>query len=445
MNGFFIAVLALIGLLVVANCWLGWQLLRQNGRILLRLDELEKRLDALEFGESDEPAGLPVGSAAPDFMLPDLAGDQKSLAQFHGQPLLLIFFNPACGFCRDLAPKLAALFGVRRQAERDAALDNPAGTVAPIPSAVTAGAVQNDSDRSSNRVPLLLIISAGDAETNRQFFSEHKVHCPVLLQKESEVAAAYRARGTPTGYFISREGKIASELAVGAEALLALANRGVHAPSRAVVGTSPNTLSDEAKGSSHEKNHVAVPAGEGADRDERGARAPHSDTLPTDGRVTRLGNRSLARSKLKRDGLKAGTSAPNFRLPRVDGDGDVSLEALRGRRVLLVFSDPHCGPCNVLAPQLEQFHREHTELALVMISRGEPKENRAKVKEHALTFPVLLQAHWEISRRYAMFATPIAYLIDEAGIITNDVAVGMESILNLTATAGTLVGDPAEA
>ena len=67
----------------------------------------------------------------------------------------------------------------------------------------------------------------------------------------------------------------------------------------------------------------------------------------------------------------------------------------------------------------------------MVISRGEPKENRAKVRKHGLTFPVVLQPHWEISRRYAMFATPIAYLIDEAGVITRDVAVGEDAILNL--------------
>ena len=63
-----------------------------------------------------------------------------------------------------------------------------------------------------------------------------------------------------------------------------------------------------------------------------------------------------------------------------------------------------------------------------MISREEPKENRAKVKEHGLPFPVVLPAHWEISRLNAMFATPIAYLIDEEGIISPDVAVGKEPI-----------------
>jgi hypothetical protein len=70
-----------------------------------------------------------------------------------------------------------------------------------------------------------------------------------------------------------------------------------------------------------------------------------------------------------------------------------------------------------------------------MISKGEPKENRAKVKEHGLTFAIVLQQQWEISRRYAMFATPIAYLIDEQGIIARDVAMGVECILDLMVSA----------
>ena len=114
-------------------------------------------------------------------------------------------------------------------------------------------------------------------------------------------------------------------------------------------------------------------------------RCNHGDAL-----VSRFSNRSLARSKIKRDGLKAGSSAPDFRLPRLDG-GELSLKELRCRRVLLVFSDPECGPCNTLVPKLEKFHREQAEISVVMISRGEPKENRAKVKEHRLTFPVVLQ------------------------------------------------------
>src|SRR5881296_37242 len=86
---------------VAGGGWLGWQLLRQNGRILLRLDELEKRLNELEFGGADEPESLPIGSEAPAFELADLSGERKSLGRFRGQSVLLIFFNPECGFCRD--------------------------------------------------------------------------------------------------------------------------------------------------------------------------------------------------------------------------------------------------------------------------------------------------------------------------------------------------------
>ena len=387
MNGLLILAIAATWLVLVAACSVGWQLLRQNGRMLLRLEELEKRLNELEFGGADEVAGLPLDSLAPDFDLPDLAGERKTLAQCRGQTVLLIFFNPSCGFCRELLPKLVALNSERAEAGRNP--NNPASN--------------GETHSEQPTWPHLLIISTGDLEANRQLFNQHKVACPVLLQKEMEVATAYKANGTPTGYLINSEGKIASELAVGGEALLAL-------------------LTDQSKiKTQNSKIDQSAPAGNGEER------------------ATRFSNRSLARSKIKRDGLKAGTRAPDFRLPRLDG-GELSLGELRGQRLLLVFSSPHCGPCNTLAPQLEKFHRGHPDLQMVMVSRGEPNENRAKVKEYGLTFPVVLQQQWEISRLYAMFATPMAYLIDGAGVIVQDVAVGVEPIVSLMEKAKEPVG-----
>jgi peroxiredoxin len=385
MSQFLIVGLVLGWSAILAGWWLGWQLLRQNGRILLRLDELENRLNELEFGSAEEPKGLPPGSEAPAFELPNLAGERKSLAQFRGQPVWLIFFNPNCGFCREMVPKLAAI-----QSQRSEGRGHRLG---------------------GEQHPLLLVVSSGDAEKNRQLFAEHRFTSPVMLQHDGEAAKAYQTHGTPSGYLIDPEGKIASELAVGAEALLKLATepRSSRGHEAHTSSSQPSTLNAQ----------------------------PESENLLTsgaadaNGRVNRFGNRSLARSKIERDGLKAGTPAPDFRLPRLDGRGELALRELRGRRVLLVFSSPHCGPCNTLAPELEKFHRAHPELEVVMISKGEPKENRAKVKEHGLTFPVVLQQQWEISRRYAMFATPIAYLIDEAGTTVHDVAVGTDAILKL--------------
>ena len=72
----------------------------------------------------------------------------------------------------------------------------------------------------------------------------------------------------------------------------------------------------------------------------------------------------------------------------------------------------------------------------MMISRGGEEANRNKISELGLTFPVVLQRHWEISRAYGMFATPIAFLVDANGVIVSDVAVGGEPILQLADSAG---------
>jgi peroxiredoxin len=355
-------------LIVGMGCWLGYQLVRQNGRILLRLEALEEQLTQLteasapiSLAESTRPRGLSVGSMAPAFELPDLNGGCMALNQFQGRRVLLLFFNTSCGFCRQMAPDLAAL----------------------------------PWDGTDER-PVPLVVTTGDAEENRKLVKEYGIHCPVLLQKQMEVASLYQAGGTPMGYLIDEEGRIASEIAVGAQALLALTR-----------------LSSAA---TEQKGQEAVMSG--------------------NERKVYKGNRSLTNSHINRNGLPIGVRAPDFCLPRLDG-GELSLKEYRGRRVLLVFSDPGCGPCNQLAPELEQWHRHSPDLNILMVSRGAPEVNQAKVAEHRLTFPVVLQRQWEISRDYGMFGTPIGYLIDEEGIIAADVAVGMEPILRLVSGAAT--------
>ena len=143
----------------------------------------------------------------------------------------------------------------------------------------------------------------------------------------------------------------------------------------------------------------------------------------------------LKKSRLIRDGLKAGAVAPDFQLPRIEGT-EVSLAQYRGRRVLLVFSDPKCGPCNELAPKLQQHHAQRAACDIIMVSRGGVDANLHKMAEYGITFPVALQKQWEISRLYGMFATPIAYLIDEEGIIAAPVAVGPDRILALLEQSG---------
>src|SRR5262249_5298112 len=139
-------------------------------------------------------------------------------------------------------------------------------------------------------------------------------------------------------------------------------------------------------------------------------------------------------------GLPPGTVAPDFTLPALAG-GTLSLAQFRGRPVLLVFSDPKCGPCSQVMPELEQFHRRTEAAQVLLVSRGEWVENAAKAEDHGLTLPIVLQKQWEISRSYAMFATPIAYLIDAEGRIAADVAAGAEPIRALLDRAAALAHD----
>src|SRR5258708_28838360 len=96
-------------LLIGVGTWLGFQLVRQNGRLLLRLETIEKQLAPRAGAKAREAGGLPVGMAAPDFELPDLTGIRHTLSDFRDRHVRLIFFNPQCGYCTKMAPDLAAL------------------------------------------------------------------------------------------------------------------------------------------------------------------------------------------------------------------------------------------------------------------------------------------------------------------------------------------------
>jgi peroxiredoxin len=111
----------------------------------------------------------------------------------------------------------------------------------------------------------------------------------------------------------------------------------------------------------------------------------------------------------------------------------VSLEEYRGKRVLLVFSDPNCGPCEQLTAKLAELHEEHRDnnLQILIVGRGDAEDNRRKAEAHKLRFPVVLQRRWELSRQYGIFATPVAFLVDEKGVIAKDVAKGVDEIMAL--------------
>ena len=120
-------------------------------------------------------------------------------------------------------------------------------------------------------------------------------------------------------------------------------------------------------------------------------------------------------SRLGRNGLKPGKKAPDFTLPSVAGT-EVALSSFAGRRVLLVFVQPGCGPCRHIAPELNRLHGKG-EVQVVVVSNGDSEANKKWAGEVQARFPVVTQERLSLSRRYEAFATPFAFLIDEKGVI----------------------------
>ena len=116
--------------------------------------------------------------------LPDLDGNTVELADFRGEQTLVLFWNPGCGFCQQMLPDLK---------EWEA--------------------------NSPEDAPKLLVVSAGSEEANK----EMGLTSPVLLDQQFAVGRAFGASGTPSAVLVDAEGKVASEVAVGAPGVLELA------------------------------------------------------------------------------------------------------------------------------------------------------------------------------------------------------------------------------
>jgi len=402
-------------LLILVSLWFGfYQLFKQQGRILLRLDRLEHPPHSPHAQQelSDQQAeagGLPVQSDFPPFALPDLTGRLMNLADLRGRRVLVVHWNFECGFCDSIAPQLARL--------------------------ESAFAKQNAQ---------LLLLAHGEARPNLDGAAEHGLKCPILLMQGKEETGAFEQEGTPVAYLIDEEGRVAAPVGRGAERVLALALElaGTQAEAGETVPGEPPS--------------GALPAGPATPETP----PPHRLRLPRfllkhdiglgdvikrftsalgiktcvgcERRATVL-NRWLVLSGIGGTGLKAGTPAPAFELPDLAGRS-VSLEQYRGRRVLLLFSDPQCGPCDELAPYLVRLHRERARdgLGVIVVGRGSLEENRRKAQEHGMDFPVLLQdKKWKVSKEYDILATPAAFLISADGVIAKDAAVGRDAIMAL--------------
>jgi len=229
-------------------------LLRQNGRLLLRIEALEERLEMGELqpgAESTTPEiGLPVGSPAPLFSLPGLYGETLTLEFLRaaGNPTLLFFMHPGCGPCEALVPEVTAW-------QRDHASD-----------LTTA------------------IVSLGDEDENRTKFGAQGL-TQIMLEQNLEVSNAYEASGTPSAVLIDADGTIGSSVAAGAEQIRNLVAR--------VVGRrSPELLPMAAPAPAENRSGNGAAVQASAPTAAIGSPAPSIELQDLKGRTTDLGKLS---------------------------------------------------------------------------------------------------------------------------------------------------------
>jgi peroxiredoxin len=235
-----------------------------------------------------------------------------------------------------------------------------------------------------------IVVTTGDPHRNRRIFAHHGIDCPVLVQEDMELADLHAVAGTPLAYLADEQAMTIELPLVGAEAILNVLEGSVEVKRRDIHGN----------------------------------------------QVTRRLVRSRGDSLVEYSGLPAGTPAPDFLLPGLQGE-PLSLRERRGHRVFLLFVDPDCLSCRQSLLDLERNHREETDLRTLIVSRGSFEANRELVAELGITIPIGIQRYWDTSRAYRTMATPAAFLIDEGGYITRGVALGRDAILDLLEDAAT--------
>ena len=107
----------------------------------------------------------------------------------------------------------------------------------------------------------------------------------------------------------------------------------------------------------------------------------------------------------------------DFRLPGAAG-GEVRLQALRGKVVVLNFWSTWCGPCRAEMPVLEKLAREMGERVEVVAISDEAGETvRGFLAKNPLGVRVALDVRRETFQHYGVVAIPQTFVVDGEGVL----------------------------
>jgi peroxiredoxin len=128
---------------------------------------------------------------------------------------------------------------------------------------------------------------------------------------------------------------------------------------------------------------------------------------------------------IENSSLKVGDTAPDFELTSLEGE-TIRLSQFKGRPVLLCLGATWCPDCRKEAPLVEELHRAHPELVVLLVDSNEgPDIVQNFANEFDITHPILLDQDGSVSKLYQIFAIPTGLFIDMDGIIQAKIIEGV--------------------
>jgi peroxiredoxin len=143
--------------------------------------------------------------------------------------------------------------------------------------------------------------------------------------------------------------------------------------------------------------------------------------------------------------LPVGATAPEFEVAGADGT-PMTLTGLRsaGRPVLLIFTDPDCGTCRSLLPDVAAWQAGYRERFTAALISRRPALASAGMAAHPGLAHVGVQRDREVAVAYAYAGTPSAVVVAADGRIASRVAAGPDGVRALAAALLARGSDPPE-
>jgi cytochrome c biogenesis protein CcmG, thiol:disulfide interchange protein DsbE len=118
-----------------------------------------------------------------------------------------------------------------------------------------------------------------------------------------------------------------------------------------------------------------------------------------------------------RPNAQLGRTAPTFELPKLDGDGSIELEDLRGRPLVINFWASWCDPCKDEAPEFARTAKRYgDEVRFLGITMLDGKDSAlAYVKRYGIGFESVRDTRGVVAKRFGVTGVPETAFIDARG------------------------------